>query len=60
MQALGLLTPHGIQHTDSLSLLSRAHDLGRLELVFETMRACLRALLKADAAGQPTNLDRTL
>jgi transposase len=49
MQALGLLTPHGIQHTDSLSLLSRARDLGRLELVFETLRASLRALLKADA-----------
>ena len=49
MQALGLLTPHGIQHTDSLSLLSRARDLGRLELVFETMRYTLRALLKGDA-----------
>lgn len=48
MQAMGLLTPHGIQHTDSLSLLSRARDLGRLELVFETMRCALRALLKAD------------
>jgi len=49
MQALGLLTPHGIQHSDSLSLYSRARDLGRLELVFETMRYTLRALLKADA-----------
>jgi transposase len=49
MVALGLLTPHGIQHTDSLSLLSRARDLGRLELVFETMRYTLRSLLKADA-----------
>jgi len=49
MQALGLLTPHGIQHTDSLALYSRARDLGRLELVFETMRYTLRALLKADA-----------
>jgi transposase len=56
LQALGLLTPHGIQHSDSLSLLSRARDLGRLELVFETLRASLRALLKADAAWLPADL----
>lgn len=49
LKALGLLTPHGIPHTDSLCLLSRARDLGRLELVFETMRYTLRSLLKADA-----------
>jgi transposase len=49
MQALGLLTPHGIQHTDSLSLYSRARDRGRLELVVETIGSTLRALLKAAA-----------
>jgi transposase len=49
MHALGLLKRRGTQRTDSLSLLSRARDLGRLELVFETMRCALRALLDAAA-----------
>jgi transposase len=49
MKALGLLKTRGIQRTDSLALFSRARELGRLELVFETMRCALRALLKADA-----------
>jgi transposase len=49
MKALGLVKTRGTQRTDSLSLLSRARDLGRLELVFETMRCALHALLDADA-----------
>lgn len=49
LKALGLLTTRGSQRTDSLALLSRAHDLGRRELVFETMRVVLRALLAAYA-----------
>ena len=49
MKALGLLKARGTQRTDSLSLLSRARHLGRLELVIETMRCALRALLDADA-----------
>jgi transposase len=49
MKALGLIKTRGTQRTDSLSLLSRARDLGRLELVFETMRCALHALLDADA-----------
>jgi transposase len=49
MQALGLIKTRGTQRTDSLSLFSRARDLGRLELVFETMRCALHAVLDADA-----------
>jgi transposase len=49
MKALGLVKTRGTQRTDSLALFSRARDLGRLELVFETMREALRDLLKADA-----------
>ena len=49
MQALGLVKTRGTQRTDSLSLFSRARDLGRLELVFETMRCALHAVLDADA-----------
>jgi transposase len=49
MKALGLLKTRGTQRTDSLALLSRARHLGRLELVIETMRCALRALLDVDA-----------
>jgi transposase len=48
MKTLGLLQSRGVQRTDSLSLLSRARELGRRELVFETMRVALRALHNAD------------
>jgi transposase len=50
LKARGLVKTRGTQRTDSLALFSRARDLGRLELVFETMREVLRDLLKADAA----------
>jgi len=49
MQALGLVKTRGIQRTDSLALFSCARELGRLELVFETMRVALHDLLKVDA-----------
>ena len=49
MTALGLLKARGIQRTDSLALLMRARELGRLELVFEPLRCTLRAVLKVDA-----------
>ncbi|MFL5804700.1 MAG: transposase [Roseiflexaceae bacterium] len=49
MHVMGLVKTRGIQRTDSLALFSRARELGRLELVFETMRVVLRDLLKADA-----------
>jgi transposase len=48
LKALGLIKTRGIQRTDSLALLSRARELGRLELVFETMRVALRDLLKVE------------
>jgi transposase len=49
MKALGLVKTRGTQRTDALALFSRARDLGRLELVFETMRCALYVLFKADA-----------
>jgi transposase len=49
MKALGLIKVRGTQRTDALALFSRARDLGRLELVFETMRCALHAVLDADA-----------
>jgi len=49
MKAVGLIKTRGTQRTDSLSLFSRARDLGRLELVFETLRCALRGLLDVDA-----------
>lgn len=49
MQALGLLKQRGAQRSDSLALLMQARHLGRIELVFETVRVALRALLRADA-----------
>ncbi len=50
MKTLGLLKARGIQRTDSLSLLSRARDLGWRELVSETMRVTLRAMQQEDPA----------
>jgi transposase len=47
--ALGLVKTRGIQRTDSLALFSRARELGRLELVVETIRVALHDLLKVDA-----------
>lgn len=46
MKVLGLLKTRGIQRTDSLSIYSKARDLTRLELVMETLRITIRALLK--------------
>jgi len=49
MQAFGLVKARGIQRTDSLCLFSSARDLGRLKLLFETIRCVLHDLLKVDA-----------
>lgn len=49
LRARGLLKPRGRQRTDSLAILTRARTLNRLELVVETLRVALRALLQADA-----------
>lgn len=44
----GLLARRGRQRTDSLAILTRVRLLTRLELVVETLRLALRALLAAD------------
>ena len=49
LQDLGLIKRRGRQRTDSLAVLSKVRDLSRLELVVETLRLALRALLAADA-----------
>jgi transposase len=48
LKGLGLIKTRGVQRTDSLALLTRARTLGRLELVFETLRVALKSLLQAD------------
>ena len=48
LKGLGLIKARGTQRTDSLSLLSRARDLGRLEFLHATVRNALRNLLNVD------------
>jgi transposase len=48
LQALGLLKRRGRQRTDSLAVLTRVRELTRLELVVETLRVALQALLAVD------------
>jgi len=48
LQALGLIKPRGRQRTDSLAVLTKVRDLTRLELVVETLRLAVRAVLAAD------------
>ena len=48
LQALSLLKRRGRQRTDSLAVLTRVRHLNRLELVVETLRVALRALLASD------------
>ncbi|NJM08659.1 transposase [Candidatus Gracilibacteria bacterium] len=48
LKRLGLIAARGIQRTDSLALLTQARSLGRLELVFETLRVALKALVQTD------------
>lgn len=50
LRELGLLKRRGRQRTDSLAVLARIHLLTRLELVVETLRLAIRALLHADPA----------
>jgi transposase len=49
LRELGLLKRRGRQRTDSLAILARIHLLNRIELVAETLRLAIRALLQADA-----------
>ena len=48
LEGLGLLKRRGRQRTDSLAVLTRVRKLNRLELVVETLRLAVRALLDAD------------
>ena len=48
LQALGLLKRRGRQRTDSLAVLTRVRQLNRLELVVETLRVAVQALLTID------------
>jgi len=48
LQALGLIKRRGRQRTDSLAVLTKVRDLNRLELVAETLRLAVRALLAVD------------
>ena len=46
--SLGLIKPRGRQRTDSTAVLSKVRWLSRLELVVESLRLAVGALLKAD------------
>jgi transposase len=63
LEGLGLLKRRGRQRTDSLAVLTRVRELTRLELVVETVRVTLQALLAVDpewtrATVPPTWEDR--
>jgi transposase len=49
LKDMGMVKARGTQRTDSLSVLTRARTLNRLELVSDTIRVAVKALLKADA-----------
>jgi len=49
-RALGLITERGRQRTDSIAMLTKVRRLSRLELVVETLRVTVKAILKADRA----------
>ncbi len=48
LDGLGLIKRRGRQRTDSLAVLTKVRDLNRLELVVETLRLAVRALVAAD------------
>lgn len=48
LRELGLLKRRGRQRTDSLAVLARIHLLTRIELVAETLRLAIRAVVQAD------------
>jgi len=48
LRELGLLKRRGRQRTDSLAVLAHIHLLTRIELVVETLRLAIRALLHAE------------
>lgn len=48
LRDLGLLKRRGRQRTDSLAVLARIHLLNRIELVAETLRLAIRAVVRAE------------
>jgi hypothetical protein len=54
---LGLVKAGGKQRTDSTHLLCAVRDLNRLELVGESVRACVEALAVAAPGWLPTVID---
>ncbi len=50
LKALGLLQPHGKLRTDSTHVLAVVERLSQLELVLESLRLALQAVLEADPA----------
>jgi len=59
LRELGLLKRRGRQRTDSLAVLARIHLLTRVELVVETLRLAIRALLHADPAWAKSTMSPT-
>lgn len=59
LQGLGLIKQRGRQRTDSLAVLTKVRDLNRLELVSETLRLALRALVEQDAVWTRENVPST-
>lgn len=58
-RALGLLKRRGRQRTDSLAIHTRARHLNRLELVGETLRLAVAALVAADPVWSRATLPPT-
>ena len=54
--ALGFVRRRGPQRTDSMKVLGQVAKLNRLELVWETMRLTVRALLEADETWSQATL----
>jgi transposase len=48
IRALGLIKESGKQRTDSLAMLTKVRNLSRLELVVETLRLAVGALMKVN------------
>jgi transposase len=56
LRELGLLKRRGRQRTDSLAVIARIHLLTRIELVAETLRLALRAVVLADPTWAQSTL----
>lgn len=56
LRELGLLKRRGRQRTDSLAVLARIHLLTRIELVAETLRLAIRAVVQADPTWAKSSL----